>query len=73
MKYLAFILPLLLVSCVNQNSDATAETPESSGAQTNIVDGYISTLETSVSDARNVTNTMNAQQQELQKTLTEMK
>ena len=73
MKYLAFLLPILLVSCANQSSDVIAETPESSGEQTNIVDGYISTLENSVTDARDVTNTMNAQQQELQKTLTEMK
>ncbi len=65
MKYLFLFFLLLLVSC---GSDTETPTTSETSSE-NFVDTYVDTLETSVSDARDVANTMNAQQEELQKSL----
>ena len=68
MKYLFLFFLLLLTSCISKTeAPTTSETPSE-----NFVDTYVDTLETSVSDARDVANTMTQEQNKLQEALWEI-
>lgn len=65
MKTLFIISLFFLASCISKTEAPTT----SEASSENFVDTYVDTLETSVSDARDVANTMNAQQEELKGSL----